>query len=88
MKDNFGILEVYGDLIMEIEELFKVLHIYTRYSMFTHSNKVEMAMADEESFLCAMMQFELLRVKHKEILSVAGIVEDLKILIMLGESGE
>ena len=81
---TFTVPEVYGDIVMDIEERFDALHIWTKYSMFTHSNAVEILCCDEESFNVAMAHFKLFEKEFAEIELVAGIENDLKILVYFG----
>jgi len=81
MNDNFEILEVYGDIVIDIEERLKTLHVWTNYSLFVSSNLLEMKMADEESFNVAMKHFELFQKEFSEIEIVVGVENDLKILV-------
>jgi hypothetical protein len=85
MNDNFEIPEVYGDIVIDIEERFEALHVWTKYSMFTHSNIVEIKCGDEESFNVGMKHFVLYQEEFAEIKSVVGIEDDLKILVLFGE---
>ena len=82
MNDVFGVPEVYGDIVLDIEERLTALNIYTKYFMFTHSHLVEILCCDEESFNCAMAHFKLYEKEFSCLKMAVGIENELKILVL------